>query len=530
MNDRPIRLAQNQPHESDRQIGLGNIPLHEQDRPIRLAQGQFYEGEIPIRLTQSNPDYVNPALAPQGASREAYLESARQIRLAQDQQRDGRQYASPHQIDPLPSEEEARQLHALQQQAGAGGGVAHHDHLPPLRPSSRHSPLRGRALSVDELKASPRPPMLMWPPPTSNAALKAGLPLLPGQTPRGVSAVGAAQLGAAQPGAGQLSDKPGVPPICTNVSQYGNVPLSSHRVLSAAAAPNAPGVTPRALGIAPSGLGVAPRPAHDGQFAQRGGHRPPESAQQHPTPFPGQSVVTNAGFYPSSPPKMLPHVGPPSQPARPVPSSVAVSGLPPLLHSQETYSPGMSVAMPTQPSVRVPVSIPSQPGAEQKYRKALPDDATVSKPIQETSPNLPQQQLIERDENGRGEGQRRDEKGRGEVGQRRDESGSEAGQRRDESGRGAWPDESSKVVGQRPGITDKPMSIPVDDEVLMRELDSEIVKAAWAVQANVEPDKSRMSITEDDIPLDPNLVCPTCGRSYRIGEIQRFRRHVAACH
>ena len=30
----------------------------------------------------------------------------------------------------------------------------------------------------------------------------------------------------------------------------------------------------------------------------------------------------------------------------------------------------------------------------------------------------------------------------------------------------------------------------------------------------------------DDRPYDPNLVCPKCGKRYRIGEIQRLRRHV----
>ena len=32
-----------------------------------------------------------------------------------------------------------------------------------------------------------------------------------------------------------------------------------------------------------------------------------------------------------------------------------------------------------------------------------------------------------------------------------------------------------------------------------------------------------------DIPYDPNLVCPKCGRQFRRGEIQKFRKHHEGC-
>ena len=32
-------------------------------------------------------------------------------------------------------------------------------------------------------------------------------------------------------------------------------------------------------------------------------------------------------------------------------------------------------------------------------------------------------------------------------------------------------------------------------------------------------------IEGDDRPYDPNLVCPRCGRQYRVGEIQKLKRH-----
>ncbi len=31
-------------------------------------------------------------------------------------------------------------------------------------------------------------------------------------------------------------------------------------------------------------------------------------------------------------------------------------------------------------------------------------------------------------------------------------------------------------------------------------------------------------------PYDPNLVCPTCGRKFRLGQIQVFRLHAAKCN
>ena len=30
-------------------------------------------------------------------------------------------------------------------------------------------------------------------------------------------------------------------------------------------------------------------------------------------------------------------------------------------------------------------------------------------------------------------------------------------------------------------------------------------------------------------PYDPNLVCPSCGEKFRIGEIQKFKRHASTC-
>ena len=34
---------------------------------------------------------------------------------------------------------------------------------------------------------------------------------------------------------------------------------------------------------------------------------------------------------------------------------------------------------------------------------------------------------------------------------------------------------------------------------------------------------------DDDRPYDPNLVCPKCGKQYRVGEIQKMKRHILRC-
>ena len=34
---------------------------------------------------------------------------------------------------------------------------------------------------------------------------------------------------------------------------------------------------------------------------------------------------------------------------------------------------------------------------------------------------------------------------------------------------------------------------------------------------------------DDDRPYDPNLVCPKCGKQYRVREIQKLKRHIIKC-
>ena len=44
-----------------------------------------------------------------------------------------------------------------------------------------------------------------------------------------------------------------------------------------------------------------------------------------------------------------------------------------------------------------------------------------------------------------------------------------------------------------------------------------------------ETDANREIKTDIQKPFDPNLVCPMCKKNFRIGEIQKFRRHAEKC-
>ena len=40
---------------------------------------------------------------------------------------------------------------------------------------------------------------------------------------------------------------------------------------------------------------------------------------------------------------------------------------------------------------------------------------------------------------------------------------------------------------------------------------------------------SSLESMDDARPLDSNLICPLCGKQYRIGQIQNYKRHVHDC-
>ena len=66
-----------------------------------------------------------------------------------------------------------------------------------------------------------------------------------------------------------------------------------------------------------------------------------------------------------------------------------------------------------------------------------------------------------------------------------------------------------------------------DENRLMKGLNTEIHETAAGVEANVQSEEELTSL--EGAPMDPNLVCPMCARGYRVGEIQKYRRHVKSC-
>ena len=63
---------------------------------------------------------------------------------------------------------------------------------------------------------------------------------------------------------------------------------------------------------------------------------------------------------------------------------------------------------------------------------------------------------------------------------------------------------------------------------LQRGLEDDIHKQAAAVIREVSGDRHQIK-TDIQPPYDPNLMCPMCMKRFRIGEIQKFKRHVNTC-
>ena len=71
-------------------------------------------------------------------------------------------------------------------------------------------------------------------------------------------------------------------------------------------------------------------------------------------------------------------------------------------------------------------------------------------------------------------------------------------------------------------------SVALFENPLQKKLDAEIHQEAAEVIHEVSGGTFDAS-TDRRRPYDPNLVCPMCRRRFRIGEIQKFRRHVNTC-
>eukprot|EP00731_Ephydatia_muelleri_P039070 Em1081g2a len=94
-----------------------------------------------------------------------------------------------------------------------------------------------------------------------------------------------------------------------------------------------------------------------------------------------------------------------------------------------------------------------------------------------------------------------------------------------QQGGGASPDSSHLRApsGQERGPQQFSVSGGCGSEVdLLAHIDTEIHRQVASV-ANLSQQ------LDENAPLDPNLTCPVCRVTFRKGEIQSYKRHVAAC-
>ena len=63
----------------------------------------------------------------------------------------------------------------------------------------------------------------------------------------------------------------------------------------------------------------------------------------------------------------------------------------------------------------------------------------------------------------------------------------------------------------------------------MAQTNSSIPPSAPNPEQIVEHDYRGFEDTDSIVPLDPNLKCPTCGKAFKKGRIQKYKRHVQMC-
>ena len=69
----------------------------------------------------------------------------------------------------------------------------------------------------------------------------------------------------------------------------------------------------------------------------------------------------------------------------------------------------------------------------------------------------------------------------------------------------------------------------IEENKLIDNIDEEIQQMAEDVRKGSRgPTIAEVVFDDGDssLPYDPNLVCPKCGKQYRVGEIQKLRRHI----
>ncbi len=87
------------------------------------------------------------------------------------------------------------------------------------------------------------------------------------------------------------------------------------------------------------------------------------------------------------------------------------------------------------------------------------------------------------------------------------------------------PDQGSRSPGSRNWHASRDTSIPENE--LAQGIDHDIAEAAAHMEER-EIHTTMVSMS-DARPLDSNLICPRCGKQFRIGQIQHYRQHVDNC-
>ena len=89
----------------------------------------------------------------------------------------------------------------------------------------------------------------------------------------------------------------------------------------------------------------------------------------------------------------------------------------------------------------------------------------------------------------------------------------------------------SPRAGVRRGSQDPSVGLchgnAIPENELIDNIDDDIVEPA----ANMEEKVIETSLVsmDDARPLDSNLICPFCGKQYRIGQIQHYKHHADNC-
>ena len=91
-----------------------------------------------------------------------------------------------------------------------------------------------------------------------------------------------------------------------------------------------------------------------------------------------------------------------------------------------------------------------------------------------------------------------------------------------------YQQQPKKKIKQQQAAADDSDS-DIEENVLLKGIDDEIHEMAEEVRRmSRRPVTDEIILDNEDssLPYDPNLVCPKCGRQYRVGEIQKLKRHM----